>query len=224
VNICGSVKECGTVRNKSVSGCELEDKKPVSQVGVEQNLQFSTVGSLTLTYKGVLDKKTGTEDTFIINFVCDQKANPPSLRLIQEELGTTTHVTHDVFFELSTALACEPAPVDCQVTDLQGREYDLSDLSLDDEYYVPLDTSDQARFQKFYISVCKPLPRVQGCPAGAIGACGQLKGRGVNLGYVQSSLQAAADGSISIVYLNGDKCGLGRYSTRIIFQCDDSPI
>uniref|UniRef100_A0A672PLU1 Cation-independent mannose-6-phosphate receptor-like n=1 Tax=Sinocyclocheilus grahami TaxID=75366 RepID=A0A672PLU1_SINGR len=168
----------------------------------------------------------GTEDTFIINFVCDQKANPPSLRLIQEELGTTTHVTHDVFFELSTALACEPAPVDCQVMDIQGREYDLSDLSLDDEYYVPLDTSDQARFQKFYISVCKPLPRVQGCPgkSGAIGACGQLKGRGVNLGYVQSSLQAAADGSISIVYLNGDKCGLGRYSTRIIFQCDDSPV
>uniref|UniRef100_A0A8C1Z5G4 Insulin-like growth factor 2 receptor n=1 Tax=Cyprinus carpio TaxID=7962 RepID=A0A8C1Z5G4_CYPCA len=223
VNICGSVKECGTVRNKPVSGCELEDKKPVSQVGAEQSLQFSTDGTLTLTYKGVLDKQTGTEDTFIINFLCDQKANPPSLRLKQEELGTTTHVTHNVFFEMSTALACEPAPVDCQVTDLQGREYDLSDLGLDDKYYVPLDTSDQARFQKFYISVCKPLTRVQGCPAGAIGACGQLKGRGVNLGYVQSSLQAAADGSISIVYLNGDKCGLGRYSTRIIFQCDDSP-
>uniref|UniRef100_A0A8C1G8U4 Insulin-like growth factor 2 receptor n=1 Tax=Cyprinus carpio TaxID=7962 RepID=A0A8C1G8U4_CYPCA len=224
VNICGSVKECGTVRNKPVSGCELEDKKPVSQVGAEQSLQFSTDGTLTLTYKGVLDKQTGTEDTFIINFLCDQKANPPSLRLKQEELGTTTHVTHNVFFEMSTALACEPAPVDCQVTDLQGREYDLSDLGLDDKYYVPLDTSDQARFQKFYISVCKPLTRVQGCPAGAIGACGQLKGRGVNLGYVQSSLQAAADGSISIVYLNGDKCGLGRYSTRIIFQCDDSPV
>uniref|UniRef100_A0A8C1I7W5 Insulin-like growth factor 2 receptor n=1 Tax=Cyprinus carpio TaxID=7962 RepID=A0A8C1I7W5_CYPCA len=222
VNICGSVKECGTVRNKPVSGCELEDKKPVSQVGAEQSLQFSTDGTLTLTYKGVLDKQT---DTFIINFLCDQKANPPSLRLKQEELGTTTHVTHNVFFEMSTALACEPAPVDCQVTDLQGREYDLSDLGLDDKYYVPLDTSDQARFQKFYISVCKPLTRVQGCPgeSGAIGACGQLKGRGVNLGYVQSSLQAAADGSISIVYLNGDKCGLGRYSTRIIFQCDDSP-
>uniref|UniRef100_A0A8C2IVC6 Insulin-like growth factor 2 receptor n=1 Tax=Cyprinus carpio TaxID=7962 RepID=A0A8C2IVC6_CYPCA len=224
VNICGSMKECGTVRNKPVSGCELEDKKPVSQVGAEQSLQFSTDGTLTLTYKGVLDKQTGTEDTFIINFLCDQKANPPSLRLKQEELGTTTHVTHNVFFEMSTALACEPAPVDCQVTDLQGREYDLSDLGLDDKYYVPLDTSDQARFQKFYISVCKPLTRVQGCPAGAIGACGQLKGRGVNLGYVQSSLQAAADGSISIVYLNGDKCGLGRYSTRIIFQCDDSPV
>ncbi len=48
--------------------------------------------------------------------------------------------------------------------DLHGREYNLGDLSLDDKYYVPLDTSDQARIQKFYINVCKPLPRVQGCP------------------------------------------------------------
>ncbi|XP_056125524.1 cation-independent mannose-6-phosphate receptor [Rhinichthys klamathensis goyatoka] len=223
VNICGPVKECGTVRDKPVSGCELEDKKPVSQVGVEQSLQFSTDGALTLTYKGVMDIPTGTEDTFIINLVCDQKATPASLRLIQEELGTSTHVTHNVFFELTTALACEPAPVDCQITDSQGRAYDLGDLSLDEKYYVPLDTSDQARSQKFYINVCKPLPRVQGCPAGAIGACGQINGRSVNLGYVQSSLQAAPDGSISIVYLNGDKCSLGRYSTRIIFQCDDSP-
>jgi len=59
---------------------------------------------------------TGTKDTFIINLVCDQKATPPSLKLILEELGTSTHVTHNVFFELSTALACEPAPVDCQIT------------------------------------------------------------------------------------------------------------
>ncbi|KAL7871544.1 hypothetical protein SRHO_G00065270 [Serrasalmus rhombeus] len=59
---------------------------------------------------------------------------------------------------------------------------------------------------------------------GVIGACGQINGRGLNLGYVQSSLQAASDGSISIVYLNGDKCGSqGRYSTRVIFQCDDNP-
>jgi len=42
-----------------VSGCELEDKKPVSQVGVEQSLQFSTDGALTLTYKGAMDIPTG---------------------------------------------------------------------------------------------------------------------------------------------------------------------
>jgi len=55
--------------------------------------------------------------------------------------------------------------------DLQGRVYDLGDLSLDEKYYVPLDTSDQARFQKFYINVCKPLPRVQGCPGECLLMC-----------------------------------------------------
>ncbi|XP_052442128.1 cation-independent mannose-6-phosphate receptor [Carassius gibelio] len=223
VNICDSVKVCGTVGDKPVAGCNLEDKKPVSQVGVERSLQFSTDGTLTLKYKGVLDISSGTEDTYVINFVCDKTFNPSPLELIEVDLGTSAHTIHNVLFEFHTALACEPAPVDCQVTDQQGREYDLGDLSLDDKYYVPLDTSEQARFQKFYISVCKPLPRIQGCPAGAVGACGQLKGRGVNLGYVQSGLQPAADGSISIVYLNGDKCNSGHYSTRIVFQCDDSP-
>lgn len=37
--------------------------------------------------------------------------------------------------------------------------------------------------------------------------------------------QVAEDGSISIVYQNGDQCGAAsRYSTRIIFQCDDSVV
>lgn len=223
VNICDSVDKCGTLNDKPVAGCEIDEGKPVSQVGGQRSLQFSTDGSLTLTYKGSLDTSTGTNDTFIISFVCNQDAATASLRLLHEELGTSSHVTHNVFFEMFTALACEPAPVDCQVTDSHGKEYDLGDLSLDDKFYVPLDTSDQARSQKFYINVCKPLPRIPGCAAGAIGACGQINGIGRNLGYVQSSLQLAADGSISIVYQNGDKCGSARYSTRIIFQCDDSP-
>lgn len=28
----------------------------------------------------------------------------------------STHVVHDVLFEFSTALACIPSPVDCQIT------------------------------------------------------------------------------------------------------------
>lgn len=59
---------------------------------------------------------------------------------------------------------------------------------------------------------------------GALGTCGIINGKGVNLGYVQSNPQAAVDGSITISYGNGDKCGESRYSTRIIFQCDDSPV
>uniref|UniRef100_A0A3B3VE79 Insulin-like growth factor 2 receptor n=1 Tax=Poecilia latipinna TaxID=48699 RepID=A0A3B3VE79_9TELE len=59
---------------------------------------------------------------------------------------------------------------------------------------------------------------------GPLGACGVISGKGLNLGYMQSSPQVAEDGSISIVYQNGDKCGSSStYSTRIILQCDDSP-
>ncbi|XP_072542274.1 cation-independent mannose-6-phosphate receptor [Salminus brasiliensis] len=224
VNICAEASQCGSDESKSIAGCVLENGKPHSPVGVERSLQFSTDGLLTLTYKGELDKQLGTRATFTINFVCDQNVTAGSLKVIREELSTTSHVQHDVLFEFSTALACEPAPVDCRVTDSQGNEYDLSDLSLDDKAYVPLDTSEQAKTQKFFINVCKPLPYVVGCPIGVIGACGQINGRSLNLGYVQSSPQAASDGSISIVYLNGEKCGAnGRFSTRVIFQCDDSP-
>ncbi|KAJ8396206.1 hypothetical protein AAFF_G00020730 [Aldrovandia affinis] len=201
----------------------MEDGKPVGPVGVERSLQFSTDGALTLTYKGDLDEHTGTRNTFIISLMCDQDENPGKLRFIREEMSTSTQVTHDVFFEFKTALACTPAPVDCEVTDSHGNKYDLSDLSRDNDPWVAIDTSDLAKTRNFYINVCKPLPRVLGCPGGALGTCAKIDGKGVNLGYVQSSPQAGEDGSISIVYLNGDVCGHGRYSTRIIFQCDDSP-
>lgn len=63
------------------------------------------------------------------------------------------------------------------------------------------------------------------CTVGPLGACSVIDGKGFNLGYVQSSPQAAEDGSISIVYQNGDLCGdTGRYSTRIILQCDHYPV
>lgn len=51
-----------------------------------------------------------------------------------------------------------------------------------------------------------------------------IDGRSYNLGYVQSRPQMVEDGSISIVYLNGDRCGSTSYSTRLIFQCDDHPV
>ncbi|KAJ8270708.1 hypothetical protein GJAV_G00118320 [Gymnothorax javanicus] len=222
VNICGPVARCGTDHGDPMAGCEMEDGKPVGAVGVESSLQFSTDGVLTLTYRGALDTPTGMKNTFIISMVCDPD-NSKALRLLREEMSSSTHVTHDVFFELKTALACPYAPVDCQLTDSQGRVYDLSDLSRDDSPWEAIDTSAEAKSRSFYINVCKPLPMVTGCPVGALGACGIIDGKGVNLGYVQSNPQAAADGSISIVYGNGDKCGESRYSTRIIFQCDDSP-
>ncbi|KAI4800605.1 hypothetical protein KUCAC02_009599, partial [Chaenocephalus aceratus] len=49
VNICADVTECG----KGIAGCELEDGRALSPVGVEKTLQYSTNGLLQLTYKGV---------------------------------------------------------------------------------------------------------------------------------------------------------------------------
>lgn len=52
-----------------------------------------------------------------------------------------------------------------------------------------------------------------------------IDGKSFNLGYIQSTPRAAEDGSISIVYQNGDRCGsTSHYSTRIILQCDDNPV
>uniref|UniRef100_W5NFE2 Insulin-like growth factor 2 receptor n=1 Tax=Lepisosteus oculatus TaxID=7918 RepID=W5NFE2_LEPOC len=221
VNICDSLDECGT--DKPAAGCEIEDGKPLGPVGVTKSLQFSTEGLLTLTYKGDLDVATGISKTYIINFICDQDIYPGTLNLVTEEMSSTTHVTHDVFFEVHTALACAPAPVNCEVTDSFGNEYDLSDLSRDDAPWQAIDTSADAKQRTFYINICKPLPLVRGCPGGPLGSCASFPDHSFNLGYIQASPQAAPDGSLSIVYLNGDKCGQSRYSTRIIFQCDDSP-
>uniref|UniRef100_A0A4W5NR28 Insulin-like growth factor 2 receptor n=1 Tax=Hucho hucho TaxID=62062 RepID=A0A4W5NR28_9TELE len=218
VNICGEVAECEKDQGKPVAGCELDNGLVVGPVGVERSLQYSTGGLLTLTYRG-------DRDTFTISFVCDQDAHLGTLKLVQEELSSSPLVTHDVLFDFSTALACIPAPVDCRLTDSHGNVYDLSHLSRDseDSPWVAIDTSEQAKKRRFFINVCKPLPPVQGCPDGLLGACGTMDGKGVNLGYIQSSPQVASDGSISIVYLNGDRCDKGHHSTRIIFQCDDNP-
>jgi len=48
VNICSDAAECG----KGMSGCELENGRPISPVGVEKTLQYTTDGMLKLTYKG----------------------------------------------------------------------------------------------------------------------------------------------------------------------------
>ncbi|KAI9547306.1 hypothetical protein NQZ68_018529 [Dissostichus eleginoides] len=218
VNICADVAECG----KGIAGCELEDGHALSPVGVEKTLQYSTDGLLQLTYKGVLDEPTASRDTFTINFVCDKNAHPGSLKLMHEDLGT---VVHNVIFEFSTALACVPAPVDCQIIDSHGNEYDLSHLMRDgeDSPWIAIDT-DVAKSRRFYINVCKPLPPVSECPVGPLGSCATIGEKSYNLGYVLLSPQAAEDGSISIVYQNGDRCdNSSRYSTRILFQCDDNP-
>ncbi|XP_054910202.1 cation-independent mannose-6-phosphate receptor [Poeciliopsis prolifica] len=221
LNICADAPRCGS----GVGGCELEDGQPVSPVGVQKTLKYSTNGKLQLTYRGQPDGQTGSIDTFVVNFVCDPNSHPGSITQVHEEMSSlSSHVVHNVLFEFSTALACVPAAVDCTIADSRGNEYDLSHLARDedDAPWIPMDAGESRRF---YINVCKPLPTVDKCPVGPLGACVVIGGKGYNLGYMQSSPQVAEDGSISVVYQNGDKCvsSSSTYSTRIILQCDDSP-
>lgn len=53
--------------------------------------------------------------------------------------------------------------------DTAGNEYDLSDLSRDNEPWIAIDTSDSAKNRTFYLNVCKPLPYIRGCPGKVLG-------------------------------------------------------
>lgn len=53
----------------------------------------------------------------------------------------------------------------------------------------------------------------------AVGSCLLSEEQSLSLGVVQISPQATENGSLSILYVNGDRCGDQRFSTRIIFEC-----
>lgn len=57
-----------------------------------------------------------------------------------------------------------------------------------------------------------------------MGSCLVSEDNSWNLGVVQISPQAAANGSLSIVYVNGDKCGNQRFSTRITLECAQTSV
>ncbi|KAM4770926.1 cation-independent mannose-6-phosphate receptor [Rhinophrynus dorsalis] len=221
LNICGPVTECGSINQQEAGGCEYERGTSIRPVQVSRNLQLSTEGSITLTYRGAFENSSGQWDTFTIRFECNNDLYPGELSFLREEINVAANL-YDTFFVFKTALACQPAPVDCQVTDSAGNEYDLSDLGRDDQPWIAIDTSDKANKRTFYLNVCKRLPYIKGCPGGAIGSCMSTSDNKYhNLGFIQSSPQASLDGSLSIVYMSGDRCNdKQRYSTRIIFQCD----
>ncbi|XP_008584980.1 PREDICTED: cation-independent mannose-6-phosphate receptor [Galeopterus variegatus] len=159
-----------------------------------------------------------TADAFIIRFVCNDDVYPGTSKFLHQYISSGQGI-RNTFFEFETALACVPSPVDCQVTDPAGNEYDLSGLSTVRKPWTAVDTSDDGKKRTFYLSVCNPLPYIPGCGGSAVGSCLVSEDNSWNLGVVQISPQAAANGSLSIVYVNGDKCGNQRYSTRITFEC-----
>ncbi|KAH0519980.1 Cation-independent mannose-6-phosphate receptor [Microtus ochrogaster] len=222
-NICGTMPVCVTDKEKLAFGCEagtqteLENLKPERPVGMEKSLQLSTEGFLTLTYKGSpssSDKGTA----FIIRFICNDDIYPGTAKFLHQDIDSTRGI-RNTFFEFETALACVPSRVDCQVTDPAGNEYDLSALSMARQPWTAVDTSVDGKKRIFYLSVCSPLPYIPRCHGTAVGSCLVSEDRGLNLGVVQISPQADTNGSLSILYVNGDKCGSQRYSTRIIFEC-----
>lgn len=69
-NVCGPMPVCGTLDGKPAAGCEaatqtadLNNLKPERQVGLEKNLQLSTEGFMTLTYKGPYSDAKGELST-----------------------------------------------------------------------------------------------------------------------------------------------------------------
>lgn len=69
-----------------------------------------------------------------------------------------------------------------------------------------------------------PSPHHPVLSGSAVGSCLVSEDNSWNLGVVQISPQVAANGSLSIVYVNGDKCGTQRYSTRITFECAQTSV
>ncbi|CAI9545137.1 unnamed protein product, partial [Staurois parvus] len=141
-NICGPVDGCGSVGDSQAAGCELESGVASRPVQISQSLDLSS-DFISLIYHGAIHEETGQGDTFTINFVCNDDFYPGELIFSREEINSQTHLYH-TFFDFKTAMACSPSLVDCQVTDTAGNEYDLSDLSQDDEPWIAIDTSDSA--------------------------------------------------------------------------------
>lgn len=131
------------------------------------------------------------------------------------------------------------------VSDPEGNEYDLSGLSRVKKPWTAVDTTSDGKKRTFYLSVCNPLPYIPGChgergasdpgspcppsgppstalpalPGSMVGSCLVSEDKSLNLGVVQVSPQVAANGSLSVVYVNGDTCKDQRYSTRVILEC-----
>ena len=69
---------------------------------------------------------------------------------------------HDHVFIWETSLACEPAEVDCEMTDRYGHLYNLGPLYKDQgNWHVTSPSGDD-----YYINVCGPINAVDGvaCP------------------------------------------------------------
>lgn len=95
----------------------------------------------------------------IVLFLCRQNIPLGAPEFVRKEENA-------YYFDFKTSLACRPQPVDCQVQDEKGTQYDLSPLARSGTNWQVLDTRLGFSDLTYYINVCRPINSVAGstCP------------------------------------------------------------
>lgn len=95
----------------------------------------------------------------IVLFLCRQNIPLGAPEFVRNEENA-------YYFDFKTSLACRPQPVDCQVQDEKGTQYDLSPLARSGTNWQVLDTRPGYSDLTYYINVCRPINSIAGstCP------------------------------------------------------------
>ncbi|XP_042908710.1 cation-independent mannose-6-phosphate receptor isoform X1 [Parasteatoda tepidariorum] len=219
LNICGSNSSnpCGS--NSGLCQEEIAGLKRSWNGGKPNgNLMFTGEGLMFLNYTGGDECHDGRfKRNTIIEFVCGPDVGEPQFM----------YETHDCtyFFSWKTELACQVAP-HCGVKN-NSQYIDLSSFTKTYHTAASGVLNDEA---SYYISVCGPLPTVEGvfCPPEA-GVC-RVTQNGVSssklwqsLGKMELPPMIDFMGHVTVIYTNGSVCLSDprlQNRARIIFICD----
>ena len=104
----------------------------------------------------------GQRTQVIVLFLCRQNIPLGAPEFVRKEENA-------YYFDFKTALACRPQPVDCQVQDDKGNQYDLSPLARAGTNWQVLDSRADYSDLTYYINVCRPINTIAGstCPGKA---------------------------------------------------------
>lgn len=225
MNLCGSIKSphCAVIEGAESAAC-LETAAGLTQglATLSHTLDYSEDGRLMMTFDGVR-QQNGQRTQVIVLFLCRQNIPLGAPEFVRNEENA-------YYFDFKTSLACRPQPVDCQVQDEKGTQYDLSPLARSGTNWQVLDTRPGYSDLTYYINVCRPINSIAGstCPGGPVGGCQvSTSGRAFSMGYIQSQPVVAGNGTLTLRYIGGDRCHKGKpneapRSTRINFYCSPS--
>lgn len=221
LNICGKVNEgCfqsdGSKENISV--CEIGKGNATSNIAVSDSyiLKYSKT-DLTLIYRSFV----GVSKEVIIKFPCYNSTTTADPKLV--------HYEDDQYvFEMKTPLACIPEPIECNVVDYFGREYDFSPLArYSGGNWEVSDIRPELSHLKYHINFCRPLNKDTNykCPGGASSACqtdiNNKDGLGYDLGSQMIEPIIGGNGAVILHYTGGSPCNNGQSerSTVITLYC-----